>query len=93
MFYTVPKHPYLRIESVSDVPIRRFLLQCYMCIVGSRSNTKHLTHQPRPELASEPEVRKSSRAPRPRQMDTDYVTDFTPDDEDEDEDVYYMEYT
>ena len=62
-----------------------------MCIVGSRSNTKHLTHQPRPELASEPEVRKSSRAPRPRQMDTDYVTDFTPDDDDEDEDVYYME--
>jgi len=62
-----------------------------LCIVGSRSNNKQLTHQPRPELASEPELRKSSRAHRPRQMGAEYVTDFTLDDEDDDDEVYYME--
>ena len=63
-----------------------------LCIVGSRSNNKHLTHQPRPELASAPPVRKSARPPRPRQVDTGFVDlDFVIEEEDDDEKVYYME--
>jgi hypothetical protein len=84
---------HLTIESTSGIPIVDSANSTTLpCVVGSRSNNKHLTRQPRPDPASALEVRKSARAPRPRQMDTGFVDlDFAIEDEDNDEKVYYME--